>query len=79
MIEASVSFAGNLTDEIEVRSTESGIARALFRWPSPAGGSKSRRSSPWSSGGTRPSMPRSPWPRQPGGSRGSAPAAELDC
>ena len=31
MTEASVSFAGNLTDDPEVRSIESGIARAMFR------------------------------------------------
>ena len=31
MTEASVSFAGNLTDDPEVRYTESGIARATFR------------------------------------------------
>jgi single-strand DNA-binding protein len=31
MTEASVSFAGNLTDGPEVRSTDSGIARAMFR------------------------------------------------
>ena len=31
MIEASVSFAGNLTDHPEVRYTEGGIARAMFR------------------------------------------------
>jgi single-strand DNA-binding protein len=31
MTEASVSFAGNLTDDPEVRSTEAGIARAMFR------------------------------------------------
>jgi single-strand DNA-binding protein len=31
MTEASVSFAGNLTDNPEVRHTESGIARAMFR------------------------------------------------
>jgi single-strand DNA-binding protein len=31
MTEPSVSFAGNLTDQPEVRSTESGIARAMFR------------------------------------------------
>jgi single-strand DNA-binding protein len=29
--EAAVSFAGNLTDDPEVRYTESGIARAMFR------------------------------------------------
>jgi single-strand DNA-binding protein len=31
MTEATVSFAGNLTDQPEVRYTESGIARAIFR------------------------------------------------
>ena len=31
MTEASVSFAGNLTDDPEVRYTDSGIARAMFR------------------------------------------------
>jgi single-strand DNA-binding protein len=31
MTEASVSFAGNLTDDPEVRHTDSGIARAMFR------------------------------------------------
>ena len=31
MTEASVSFAGNFTDHPELRHTESGIARAMFR------------------------------------------------
>jgi single-strand DNA-binding protein len=31
MTQASVSFAGNLTDDPEVHSTEGGIARATFR------------------------------------------------
>ena len=31
MTEARLSFAGNLTDHPEVRDTESGIARAMFR------------------------------------------------
>jgi single-stranded DNA-binding protein len=31
MTEASVSFASNLTDDSEVRYTESGIARAMVR------------------------------------------------
>ena len=31
MTEAAVSFAGNLTDDPEVRYTEGGTARALFR------------------------------------------------
>jgi single-strand DNA-binding protein len=31
MTEANVSFAGNLTDQPELRHTEGGIARAMFR------------------------------------------------
>jgi single-strand DNA-binding protein len=31
MTEASVSFAGNLTDDPDLRYTEGGIARAMFR------------------------------------------------
>jgi single-strand DNA-binding protein len=31
MTEASVSFAGNLTDDPELRHTEAGIVRAMFR------------------------------------------------
>jgi single-strand DNA-binding protein len=31
MTEASVSFTGNLTDDPELRHTEGGIARAVFR------------------------------------------------
>jgi single-strand DNA-binding protein len=31
MTEASVSFAGNLTNDPELRHTEGGIARAMFR------------------------------------------------
>jgi single-strand DNA-binding protein len=31
MTEPGVSFAGNLTDDPELRHTESGIARAMFR------------------------------------------------
>ena len=31
MTEAAVSFAGNLTDQSEVRYTEAGIARAMLR------------------------------------------------
>jgi single-strand DNA-binding protein len=31
MTEAAVSFAGNLTDDPELRHTDSGIARAMFR------------------------------------------------
>jgi single-strand DNA-binding protein len=31
MTEASVSFAGNLTDDPELRHTENGITRAMFR------------------------------------------------
>jgi single-stranded DNA-binding protein len=46
MTEASVSFAGNLTDDPEVRYTDGGIARARFRVALSAVGSKRRRSSP---------------------------------
>jgi len=46
MTEAAVSFAGNLTEDPEIRYTEGGIARAMFRWPSAVGGSRRRRSSP---------------------------------
>jgi len=31
MTEPSVSFAGNLTDQPELRHTEGGVARAIFR------------------------------------------------
>ena len=31
MTEAAISFAGNLTDQPEVRHTEGGIAQAMFR------------------------------------------------
>ena len=31
MTEASVSFAGNLTDDPEIRHTEGGITRVMFR------------------------------------------------
>ena len=31
MTEPNVSFAGNLTDDPELRHTDSGIARAMFR------------------------------------------------
>jgi hypothetical protein len=46
MTEASVSFAGNLTDQPEVRYTEAGIAGPCSGWPSLVGGSRRRRSSP---------------------------------
>ena len=78
MTEASVSFAGNLTEVPEVHYTEAGIARAVFRVAVSGRRTRKRRSSPWSSGGTRPSMPRSPSRRAAGWCRGSAAAAELD-
>jgi single-stranded DNA-binding protein len=46
MTEATVSFAGNLTDNSELRHTESGIARAMFRVAVSNRRSRSRRSSP---------------------------------
>ena len=46
MAEPSVSLAGNLTDDPEVRYTDSGIARAMFRVAVSGRRSRSRRSSP---------------------------------
>jgi hypothetical protein len=46
MTEASVSFAGNLTDQPEVHYTEAGIVRPCSGSPSLVGGSRRRRSSP---------------------------------
>jgi single-stranded DNA-binding protein len=59
MTEPSVSFAGNLTDDPEVRYTEGGIARAMFRVA--VFGRREQEASflLWSSGATRQSMPRS--------------------
>ena len=58
MAEATVSFAGNLTDDPVARSIEGGIARAVFRmavsgrWPQEASFSAC------SCGTTTPSRPR---------------------
>jgi single-stranded DNA-binding protein len=46
MTEASVSFAGNLTNDPELRHTDGGIARAMFRVAVQVGASRRRRSSP---------------------------------
>jgi hypothetical protein len=46
MTEASVSFAGNLTDQPDVCYTQNGIARAMSGWRCRGGGSRTRRSSP---------------------------------
>ena len=79
MTEAAVSFAGNLTDQPEVHYTEGGIARAMFRvadlGPPGAGGVVLHRGRV-----ARPGLARRavPGQGQPGGGRGSAPAAELD-
>jgi hypothetical protein len=78
MTEAAVSFAGNLTEDPEVRYTDGGIAQAMFRVAVSGRREQRRRSSPSWCGATRPSTPRSPWLRQPGGGHGPAPAAELD-
>jgi Single-strand binding protein family len=60
MTEAAVSFAGNLTDQPELRHTESGIARAMFRVA--VSGRREQEASflPWSCGATRPSTRPSP-------------------
>jgi hypothetical protein len=66
MTEPSVSFAGNLTDQPEVRYTEGGIARAMFRVA--VSGRREQEASFFTVivGGTRPSMPRSPCRRAAG-------------
>jgi single-stranded DNA-binding protein len=46
MTEPSVSFAGNLTEDPEVRYTDGGIARAMFRAAVSGRRSRSHRSSP---------------------------------
>jgi hypothetical protein len=46
MTDASVSFAGNLTDQPELRHTEIGIAGPCSGWPYQGGGSERRHSSP---------------------------------
>jgi single-stranded DNA-binding protein len=46
MTEASVSFAGNLTDDPEVRYTQDGIARTVFRVAVSGRREQRRRSSP---------------------------------
>ena len=79
MTEASVSFAGNLTDDPEVRHTEGGIARAMFR----VAVSGRREQEPsfftvivWRDQAEH--AARVAGQGQPGGGRGPAPAAELD-
>jgi hypothetical protein len=59
MTGAAVSFAGNLTEDPEVRHTEGGIVGPCSGSPPQGGGSRRRRASPWSCGRTRPST----WPR----------------
>ena len=79
MTEASVSFAGNLTEDPEVRYTDSGIAWARFRVAVSA-----RREQEasfftvvvWAGPGR--ACRRVPGQGQPGCSRGPAPAADLD-
>jgi single-stranded DNA-binding protein len=79
MTEASVSFAGNLTEDPEIRYTESGIARAMFRMA--VSGRWEQEASfftviVWRDPGRacRPVAGQG----QPGGGRGPAPAAGLD-
>ena len=79
MTEPSVSFAGNLTDEPEVRSTQSGIARAMFRVA--VSGRREQEASfftviVWRDQAKH--AARVAEQGQPGGGRGPAPAAQLD-
>ena len=79
MTEAAVSFAGNLTDHPEVRYTEGGIARAMFRVA--VSGRREQEASfftviVWRDQAEHAAESLSQG--QPGRGRGPAPAAELD-
>ena len=79
MTEAAVSFAGNLTDDPELRHTESGIARAMFRVA--VSGRRGQEPSfftviVWRDQAEHAVQPLSKG--SPSGGRGPAPAAELD-
>jgi single-stranded DNA-binding protein len=83
MTEPSVSLAGNLTDDPEVRYTEGGIARAMFRVA--VSGRREQEASFFTvvlycGRLARPGRAcRAVGEQgQPGGGRGPAPAAELD-
>jgi len=79
MTEASVSFAGNLTDDPEIRYTAAGIARAMFRVA--VSGRREHEASfftvvVWRDQAKH--AAESLAKRQPGRGRGPAPTAELD-
>jgi single-stranded DNA-binding protein len=79
MTEAGVSFAGNLTDDPELRHTESGIARAVFRVA--VSGRREQEASFFTVIVWRDQAEHAravPRQGQPGGGRGPAAAAELD-
>jgi single-stranded DNA-binding protein len=78
MTEASVSFAGNLTDQPEVRYTEGGIARAMFRVA--VSGRRDQEPSFFTVVVWRDQAEHPPGHcrREPGPGRGPTPAAELD-
>jgi single-stranded DNA-binding protein len=78
MTEAAVSFAGNLTDDPELRHTEAGIARAMFRVA--VSGRREQEASfftviVWRDQAEHAAVPGQ---GQPGRGRGPAAAAELD-
>jgi single-strand DNA-binding protein len=79
MPDASVSFAGNLTDDPEVRYTEGGIARATLRVA--VSGRREQEASffavvVWRDQAEH--APHNPEPGEPGCGGGPAPAADLD-
>jgi hypothetical protein len=78
MTEATVSFAGNLTDDPQVRYTDSGIARATVRVA--VSGRREQEASLFTVIVWRDQAEhaRSPSRRQPSRRRGPAPAADLD-
>ena len=79
MTEAAVSFAGNLTDNPELRHTEGGIARAMFRVA--VSGRREQAASFFTVIVWRDQAEHRPVPGQgqPGRGHGPAAAAELDC
>ena len=79
MTEASVSFAGNLTDDPELRHTEGGIARAMFRVA--VSGRREQEASFFTVVVWRDQAEHAaavPDQGQPGRGRGPTPAADLD-
>ena len=78
MTEASITFAGTPPTTPRSATPRAASPERCSGWQCRVGGSRRRRSSPWSCGATRPSTRPNPWAGQPGRGRGSAPAAGMD-